>query len=394
MRLSGGTRIVATVALMVCLCSCGDDEAPSDDGGDADFDVQEFEDGLDRYARYDDAELRYVLVAEAICEVSWECADEHYDAVVLSTYPRGLRSKQECIDELIAADLSDGPSALEEAAFSAGRITVDRDRLPECRGQFLSDYCEENRVDELIWGHPCGDVFAGTVDEGEYCHLHDECRGSLECETAQESEGEDACYGICGEPEIPARSCNGEFCEGAAYCKYSGPEEPACMPRVMEGEPCTKSAACAQGLWCSADGVCSPIRIQSEGQECQRGYDFCEAGTVCVEDVDDSDGEPGECRRAGADGDSCVRNAHCRFPLVCLGARQGEEGVCGLGALGDPCSQDANCREGLCLPGGPDSSCEMPLEDGSPCEWSGECESGFCDPDSMVCADDEVCELP
>ena len=389
-------RYVALAAVILICCitvlwACGSDEASEENDGGQGFDLEEFEEGLDRYESFDDAELRYVLSAEAICEVVWGCAGEIYEGAFASSDPIGQTSKAECIDLLTETELADGPTPEEQLAYEEGRITVDREGLPDCRETFLTEYCSEGFGEDFYSGHPCAQVFSGEVSAGGFCNFSEECRGSLTCDYSDDAAaGDDACHGVCAEVDDPHSSCNGEDCGSDEYCNRTDYDDARCRPLIEEGEPC-ELQYCAHGLWCSPEAVCSPIEMRSEGESCHWGHDFCEAGTVCFED--DPSADEGQCREAGRDGDDCRESRHCTYPLVCLSDDDGQ-GTCGLAAIGEPCSWNEHCAEGRCYPGGPDSHCILPGENGDHCEWFGECQSNYCDESTMECADYEVCEIP
>lgn len=379
------------IGCTIALWACGSDETSEENDENEGLNLQNVEDEVDRYEAFDDAELRHVLIAEAVCEVAWGCSEEKYDSVFSASHARGLSSKAECIELFTEFELRERPTPEERLAYEQGRITVDREALLDCREKFLTQYCSEGFDDDFHSGHPCPEAFSGEVAEGGLCYLAHECQGSLVCDHSDDTGvGADACYGVCVEEDDPYSYCGDEDCGSDEYCDLSDQEAFRCRPLLSEGESC-QSQRCEHGTWCSAEEVCTSIEITNEGQSCQWGQNFCEAGTICFEE--DSSATQGQCREAGRDGDECNENYHCAFPFTCLSDDDGQQ-ACGLGAIGDPCTWNPSCAEGRCLPGGPDSQCSVPGQNGDPCAWFGECESNYCDPSTMECADYDVCEVP
>ena len=198
-------------------------------------------------------------------------------------------------------------------------------------------------------------------------------------------------------------SSDGE-CEGDTYCR-SG----RCVPRLEDGEDCTRGAQCASGF--CADSVCCESACTGQCEACDaRGSEgscraisgdpvgdrpACAGSGLCAGACDGSRSDactyPSaevECRAASCSGgaallaSSCDGGGNCPESLA-IACMKGCEGpVC----AGDQCVIDADCDDpslycaaGLCRPLG---------RPGASCTDTAQCSTGYC-VDGVCC--EEAC---
>ena len=175
----------------------------------------------------------------------------------------------------------------------------------------------------------CDSIVAGTLHDGETCHLGAECISS-ECWT-------EPCYGVCcvgycvgDTPPVPGRI--GEACRLSGcvegYCDSS-----VCVPRLAEGAPCEDDAACNDGLACrkppsSMDARC--MTLPTTGERC--------TGRCALDG--DRCGLSGVCTPGGTFGHVCVFDTDCSVLYRC-----GTEHYCvdAGAAVGESCLFSRRC---------------------------------------------------
>ena len=389
--------ILLSCSLFAGPLACGDDDNGQDNG---DLNINENGengengDSLERYDGVDDEMVGAVLLAERYCTMAWECPENG----VFSLFESGrFSSKSECIDvQSGEAGFGDISPDLK-AAFDEERVSLNREYLADCRADYLDAVCapDFNFYDVLGWDddHPCYQLFNTSADAGDLCTVGDECDGNRICDRS--AAGEDTCYGECASPsEYGPHRCDDEVCDGDEYCNRSDWQNPFCEPHRSEGEECDGTVACELGLWCSIDDICSPIVIRNEGEACEIGHDFCEAGTSCFRD--DLDEHTGECKPISDAGETCTESENCSYLLRCDIDEGESAGQCVTitASPGEPCEEHSQCESGYCdFSSTGDLVCAEFRDNGEECDNRLQCESGNCN-SAGECAEYALCELP
>lgn len=275
------------------------------------------------------------------------------------------------------------------AAIERGSVIYHEARVAAC----LADIRETECTPAQFWllasdalGPACGQVFEGTLAEGEACSIREQCiSGRCEapyCERA-------CCEGVCaparlkaaiGEPCIDARCVEGAYCEGPT-CVARQPSGAACEP--PEGHAVSRE--CIEGTVCSDNGdgtgTCRPL--PALGEACVEGM-CADLGASC-------DFTMGICVKIRGEGETCDPGAYggCGLGLRCHPDRKLCERVvagesCSLGAFGEDCGPLAYCQDFTCTP-------QRAI--GESCESDAACQNLRCDPVARVCADPPGCVL-
>lgn len=259
-----------------------------------------------------------------------------------------------------------------DRAAADGRLVFDPARAAQCLAAMASQPCIE-RDQPLV----CASVIVGRVPEGGDCYL------STECATGGR------CLGNTCPLKCLSLSQEGEFATSARPC---GPglrsdASGVCTPVIVrgEGEDCLVAdgglPACDRNLVCRRSSpslaVCS--RPIAAGGPCTSG-DICEEGTVCVTNA---------CLRYSAIGAPCVPLVRsgafrCQIGLRCVATTPTSTGTCQLpGPMGATCADDEDCQAGLvCLganfnPGMERlGTCDTPTMIGLACSSDAECGPG------------------
>ncbi len=362
---------------------------PDSSVGGSRSDESEPSDGAARATRTDDTQqpdaetpsasqvtspLRRLL--EAICESVINCPIPNDDLLL----PRAFFHAQEGDDLLNCIDYYSGYGNeqnqtdteafldyfLRAEADGGLRIAWDRlNELSECSAPLVS----------------LKPFLEGQRQEGEECHLHDECVDGY-CDARA------SCPGSC----VPGLE-NGEACSDAEQCSSKSCDGELCVAAsnaevgVAFGEPCSyfgrERRYCAAGLWCNDQRVCQvPI---SPGEPCTSIDDVCADGHLCVPLPE----EAGQERRAVcarvellAIGEPCEEDllATDGRLLTCdrIALETCRDGKCtqlSEGTAGDECAsndQTSTCSAGhYCDWGG--SGCQPSLSVGDACSASQEC---------------------
>lgn len=318
----------------------------------------------------DPADYRAAYAA-MLCEAYFDCLNRH--TYQFTTYTSGFASVEECASSNLMTLLA-GTFMPRLESFSDGHVTFDAERAAECLEARRAFLCDEAatypRVDD-----PCEGVFEGVRTAGETCREW-ECVDGYSCSTGGD------CHGTCVAVMSSCPDCaDDEWCDGIAG---------TCRALRAEGEPCTGSFACQDGLVCDAEGLstgeCVVVASRSAGEGCVDD-DECAEGMICESDVCTAyviEGEGGTC------GD-----AACEPGLVCYELSGDPTGTCDAPhGLGDPCVDPiGDCGAGLYC----DSSTDVCAEtkaNGESCAETFECASLFCDSATNECAAPPVCEIP
>lgn len=127
-----------------------------------------------------------------------------------------------------------------------------------------------------------------------------------------------------------------------------------------EGSPCTLTAECMEGLYCSEARVCEPAGDLGEGELCETTAD-CQRGLVCV-----VRSGARMCRSAGSGGEgaTCITAEECQAGLFCV------DGTC---SATPPGGTDAGAGDASLLDGG-----GKVCDPGDPCDDGSACTSDQC----------------
>jgi hypothetical protein len=180
----------------------------------------------------------------------------------------------------------------------------------------------------------------GTVSLGETCTRYDNAEGD-DC-----TRGLHCWSGVC--VELKAEYGVGESCykehpycvDGAMCLDLDNDGSEICEPLPLVGEPCIY--ACAPGLLCTAESVCSAA--PGLGEPCGPPDAECDACLSC-----DGQAEPPTCvLPASEPGESCRSDRDCIAGAWCrdIGACSADPVVCWSGTDSVPVSrwEDALCR--------------------------------------------------
>lgn len=284
-----------------------------------------------------------------------------------------------------ASSYVSGPTSLSnleqyeavDRAAADDRVVFDAARAAQCLAALESQPCIE-RDPPLA----CRDVIVGRVPEGGDCYL------STECATGGR------CLGNTCPRKCLGLSQEGEFATSARPC---GPglrsdASGVCAPVVVrrEGEDCLVAdggiPVCDRNLFCRRSSVSMAVcsRPVPAGGSCT-GSDICEEGTLCVS---------GACLRYARLNEPCVPlggsgDRRCQIGLRCAAATVTSTGSCQLpGPMGSTCGSSGDCQPGLiCLganfnPGVERlGTCDTPTMPGLACSSDSECGPGHaCEP--------------
>ena len=365
-------KMMARVLLMVMfvaagggLSGCGEPESEEESEQIPEFDIDEVDDAL----------LMDALIAEAECKAGWACPGANRQtAWNLQDLGTGrFSSKEACVGIRVGRRLEEEPSLDHLAAFDEGRISVDRDRIDDCRAELEQRFCGSDPDYDVDMQTCMGQVglFEVTQAEGDHCNYDFECGDELDCRLPPY----DQCYGTCAPPDADEEEladgmirCNGDGCdEETEFCKYvegSHPEDidGSCEAHLQEGDDCgaelNSHEQCAGQLVCHEWQCAEP---GGEGESCIGGD--CEEGLICYDD---------ECVPPRQESDTCVHDSHCEGDLICPGIGQGE---CAYPTeQGGSCDRNDECEEGLTCR---DDVCDGPRPEGEECNSGTWCEDGL-----------------
>lgn len=232
---------------------------------------------------------------------------------------------------------------------------------------------ESCKDDDLVCSSIAGSECAPAAEEGDECNRSQDCETDLLC-----------IDNTCSTPLTAGEECNRfDDCADELRCV-----DETCQPPGDVGDDCESRSDCRADLFCAPHGQCTEITVRQEGQDCSVTFDdrdceaedlfrchngeFCEAGTRCLDDADESATTlDGHCRPVGVAGDSCLIDSHCADGHYCDGdtCRTHRE-------LGDACDNSDQCGDAFCHRH--DDICTAPLEDGKACNHGEQCQ-GYCD---------------
>ncbi len=267
------------------------------------------------------------------------------------------------------------------AAVNAGKVIYHADKGGECLSA-LSGSCDVVAIDHAD-SVACDETFEGTVAAGGACAIDEECI-SRSCSVPSCSEA--CCQGTCVGDTPPSRPRVGEACGGTAgyNCvnSFCDSASSTCVPYVTDGQPCTQSSECANGL-CGADQLCTSLPGPGDACDVTTGESQCrEVGYTCSATLM-------KCVARGLGGDPCTTTTDCSPVYQC-----GTSGTCELRpTLGDECGTQA-------VPSGcidhsycdqTTMQCTARKSDGSPCTSDSECLGGTCDFATSTCMTPAIC---
>lgn len=244
--------ILAFLAFAGCSSSSDDDDGAPSGGGTELDDVPQ-------------------LYAAALCGAYERCIGPLFDV-----YLQG----EDCLVRTTRRLEDDWPRI--EEAVEAKRITYDGGAVGDCLDVLDSFGCDDLIVRE---NPACDRVLAGTIAEGAYCAMNEECAGDR-------------------------------------YCKFDSQCPGTCSDREVVGGSCQSDNDCASGL------VCSKVTERCEepagpGDLCQQGEPDCAPGYACAGASED-ESRPGNCRTyaetfARAAGETCdpIAGTLCKEGSVC-----------------------------------------------------------------------------
>ncbi len=251
-------------------------------------------------------------------------------------------------------------------AIAAGTFAYNGTSAEACLEKIRSLGC---RMFDVSVFETCTTTFVGK-SEGA-------CSASYECPTGQRCEVENSCPGSCvplsqdGQPCRNAGDCaGGLFCsEKSATCEPLSDKGEPCDPGAgefqcvegsyckdktcvpfeklytgKEGDACSETARCADGLSCTLDvdgNVCK--KLAKPGGECLAGFpSHCPKGHFCTAAL--GLGVPvGKCEPLRKEGKACARTSDCEQSLTCA------EGLCRkLSPVGGACDSNADCWSNTC----------------------------------------------
>ena len=314
------------------------------------------------------------VFAGAICDALRSCLGE--------SKLRELTRREAC-EAAIESELLAKDFAYMDGSISAGRVLYDPEQLEECLDGIAALEC---KVLNHTVPAACSDVLDGTVETGEACVIHADCKGAAYCS------GGATCPSKCAALLGIGATCDGDGQCGDGLDCVAG----KCAAPAIEDDPCgaTTGKYCALGLNCKGAtdtviGTCvsnDEVQVGAAGAACEPGGTLCKDGLSCVYDGASGFeceaavgsgaachlGLPGQCpadeycnatevtvastcRKLPGDGQACVLNGLCKGGVVCIG--EGNSATCKtIADNGADCASDATCRSGNCNEG----KCEPP----------------------------------
>jgi len=256
-------------------------------------------------------------------------------------------SQEASCDRVLAAQVEAGKSVYSvDEALAAGRLVFDPAAAQACTASVAAAHCDtESRLalgevfvnpqtgaavlldPYTLTNAPCAGVLKGRVAPGGSCKADGECVAGW-CDNHDVP----GCLGTC--TPFATGDCTGQRCPPGDYCDpgqnrcvalaapvthalgegctvqyglddcdlglYCDPTH-VCADRLTAGVVCSSPSQCADGLWCSSGGVCTPF--SDIGQAC----DVCAGDAACVAQ---------KCALVGQAGDDCGTLA-CAYNLYC-----------------------------------------------------------------------------
>jgi hypothetical protein len=228
------------------------------------------------------------------------------------------------------------------------------------------------------------DSCVGPCDRGYSCSGDSDCDQDL---------GLECVSGRCDLLRIEGQPCSSsDDCVEGLRCGLdeSGPDSMSilvCMPLSMLGEPCVRHADCVTEFCNQMEGICA--ETVAAGEPCPSGAsEECASGNACVRPASfcfsDTDC-PGStcdllsnqcipiCIERVPDGATCTIDSECASEN-CIA------GFCRTPPLvdGQECESDLNCESEFCNLDSPRVCATLPLATGELCASSSQCDSGVC----------------
>lgn len=315
-----------------------------------------------------------------------------------------------------------GSCEAAQAALAAGRVDYDGVYAARCVAAHQEMSCAgappivTAQVNPAVVegdGLSCTRVFSGRIEEGLDCYTNntiigDECVSGSACYR----EGR-VCPGHCealGELDDDCATDLGLQCEPDLLC-----QDGACAARPGQGEDCSSSGNCIDGLVCVRVDAEQEIyechaRAANVGDACE-AFAACPAGASCFEGTcrdalptaapciaesqcpadelctSSATGDGTQrCRPRIESGEPCGYTEQCVAPLVCFQAGEESQPTCrAYAAVDDPCS-GGWCAEGLFCSFGASPVCKVQGVDSDPCEGEHDACAG-----ALLCMSDSMC---
>jgi hypothetical protein len=228
-----------------------------------------------------------------------------------------------------------------------GKVTYDAAAARTCVDALRGQSCDALASVTKGIEQACANVFRGTVAEGGGCLVDDECSGDSACDVSMCMGGGACCVGVCTvKPALVPLSgdCMEEACVATAYCDVEddgmGTVTATCKAQVKNGESCTDTNGCEDGLRCDTGGSDACYVLSKEGQTCNpnlqnggclRVDNWCSADKKCVrlpgvgepctdkmECLKHAYCDAGTCKSRPLEGESCVMDGpQCLGSLQC-----------------------------------------------------------------------------
>ena len=352
------------------------------------------------------------------CELTQRCLGPLLPLVARSL--SGDLRADRCIEDLSSHAERTFFTPLRES-IQAERLVYRPASLEACIEMDAARSCEDLSAPP----DACLAAFEGQVPEGDPCTMDMDCRGDAFCDVTSECpsrcrarggvgttcthpvqcERGLRCYDpdadlladvppsdyFCGLPRGEGQACHGPHCAAGLACMFTeAGDQLLCQAlegEAAEGQPCSVTKPCADGLACRASEdagrkVCTPATAHmpcgqasdcSLGERCTCTDEACVDGAICMPLAEEGERCQEDSFRSGV-------NVRCAGHLVC------EEGSCiPPRELGAPCSDDLQCESFKCLGGAcvPYHQCEADAVElgslASPCETDQDCDTGlFC----------------
>ena len=277
-------------------------------------------------------------------------------------------------DTCLRLDRTDGEllQLLANAVF--GDVTYSSEAARACVDALRGRSCEELLSAARSLEATCDGVFDGAAPAGGPCLVGGDCAGNSVCDrTACEGTGDACCKGACA--PTPARAPVGATCSQEMPCDDNGWCEEAegqgggggvgptgtCQPRNDNGESCSDSDACRDGLRCDlsvSEGKC--YILAKDGGQCNPTLE-----RACLSFDSWCDPASSKCGKLPGSGQPCTPESRCRAYAYC------DNGTC-----------RARPMEGeSCLPDGPRCLGDL--------YCNGDTAVCTAEPTDRVCVDDE-----
>ena len=349
-------KLTIMLSATVLLAACGGDgDGESNNGGDNNgiepVEIGELDD--QSFKR-----MRAEAWARSFCETAFnDCPNQarHLGSAKRST------DVEDCVQKRLASydsfphNTPDGVEFDEEAARSCLVDVITAQRKDVC---YYPDRAQSAACDEAL---------KPTLETGEECVSFSECISGTCVRTSTGGGGVGTmCTGTCGTGRPTAKAgeacgfdtadCDDTLNLSCNYTEQGGPG--VCVERgtLAEGEACSNSFLCQDGLVCR-DDQCTTLTLSQDGESCETSPSNttapdpqpCATGLVCT-GLDDNN--QGTCTSIVGESDSCAETDECKWGLYCDGsACQPTKGA------GESCEDTDECSSHLfCMAG----SCEEP----------------------------------